>query len=143
MGLNVPPRESPVYPDSRTTSRAFLSVRSPTNEAWRIARQHFDREIQLGGIVTGAYSNVAVLLFLTKQYSELKQIAARPEAKNSIPLDIRRLLALREGRYADYVREALGFHGVTTYGLLGAVLILGAWFVYLQRIEVFEPKPGR
>ena len=48
-----------------------------------LAKQHFDREIQLGGIVTGAYSNLAVLLFATKQYSEFKQIAARPEAKNS------------------------------------------------------------
>ncbi len=78
--------------------------------------------------------------YATKQYSDLKQIAARPEAQNSIPLDIRRFLALREGRYADYVREAGAFRRVTAYGLLGALLILGAWFVYLQQIEGFEAK---
>jgi hypothetical protein len=88
----------------------------------------------------GAYVNLAQIFYATKQYSDLKQIAARPEARNSIPFDIRRFLALRDGRYVDYVGEALAFRGVTTYGLLGAVLILGAWFVYLQQIDVFEPK---
>jgi RsiW-degrading membrane proteinase PrsW (M82 family) len=105
-----------------------------------LAKQHLDREIQLGGNVAGAYSNLAQLYFATKEYSELEKIAARPETRNSIPRDIRRLLALREGKYADYVGEALAFRGVTAYGLLGAVLILGAWFVYLQQIDGFEPK---
>jgi tetratricopeptide (TPR) repeat protein len=97
-----------------------------------LAKQHLDREIQFGGNVAGAYSNLAQLYFATKEYSELEKIAARPETRNSIPRDIRRLLALREGKYSDYVGEALAFRGVTAYGLLGAVLILGAWFVYLQ-----------
>jgi RsiW-degrading membrane proteinase PrsW (M82 family) len=105
-----------------------------------LAKQHFDREIQLGGNVAGAYSNLAQLYYATKQFSELKKIAAHPEARNSIPRDIRSFLALREGRYADYVREALAFRAVSAYGLLGAVLMLGAWFVYLQQIDVFEPK---
>jgi RsiW-degrading membrane proteinase PrsW (M82 family) len=105
-----------------------------------LAKQYLDREIQLGGNVAGAYSNLAQLYYATRQYSELKEIATRPEARNSIPMDIRRFLALRERRYADYIREALAFRGATAYGLLGALLILGAWFVYLQQIEVFEPK---
>jgi protease PrsW len=105
-----------------------------------LAKQHFDREMQLGGNVEGAYSNLAQLYDATKQYSQLKEIAARPEAKNSIPTDIRRFLALRERSYEDYVRETLAFRGVTAYGLLGAVLILGVWFVYLQKIDEFEPR---
>ena len=105
-----------------------------------LAKQYFHREIQFGGNVAGAYSGLAQILYATKQYSDLKQIAARPEAQNSIPLDIRRFLALREGRYADYVREAGAFRRVTAYGLLGALLILGAWFVYLQQVEGFEAK---
>jgi RsiW-degrading membrane proteinase PrsW (M82 family) len=105
-----------------------------------LARQHLDRQIQLGGDVAGAYSNLAQLYYAAKQYSELKEIAARPEARNSIPRDIRRFLALREGRYADYVREAMAFRGATAYGLLGAALVLGVWFIYLQQIDGFEPK---
>jgi RsiW-degrading membrane proteinase PrsW (M82 family) len=105
-----------------------------------LAKQHFDREIQLGGNVAGAYSNLAQLLYETKQYSELKEIAARPQAKNFIPSEIRRILTLQEGRYVDYLREISAFRAVTAYGLLGAVLTLSAWFVYLQKIDVFEPK---
>jgi RsiW-degrading membrane proteinase PrsW (M82 family) len=105
-----------------------------------LAKQHLDREIQLGGNVVGAYSNLAQLYYATKQYSELNRIAASPKIRNSMPRDIRRFLALREGRYSDYVGEVLVFRGVTAYGLLGAVLILGTWFVYLQQIDVFEPK---
>ena len=105
-----------------------------------LARQHLDRQIQLGGNVAGAYSNLAQLYYAAKQYSELKEIAAGPEARNSIPRDIRRFLALREGRYVDYVREAMAFRGATAYGLLGAALVLGVWFIYLQQIDGFEPK---
>ena len=105
-----------------------------------LAKQHLDREIQLGGNVRGAYSNLAQLYYATKQYSELKKIAARPEARNAIPSDIRRFVALREKRYTEYVREASVFRGVTGYGLLGALLTLVPWFVYLQQIDGFEPK---
>ena len=105
-----------------------------------LAKQYFHREIQVGGNVAGAYSGLAQIFYATKQYSDLKQIAARAEAKNSFPPRIRRFLALREGRYADYVWEASVFRRVTAYGLLGVVLILGTWFVYLQQIEGFEPK---
>jgi RsiW-degrading membrane proteinase PrsW (M82 family) len=105
-----------------------------------LAKQHLELEIQLGGNVRGAYSNLAQLYYATKQYSELKKIAARPEARNAIPSDIRRFVALRERAYTEYVREASVFRGVTGYGLLGAVLTLVAWFVYLQQIDGFEPK---
>ena len=105
-----------------------------------LAKQHLDREIQLGGNVAGAYSNLAQLYYATRQYSMLKEIAARPQARNSISTEIRRFLTLREGRYADYVREASVFRGATAYGLLGAALILCAWLVYLQQIDGFEPK---
>ena len=40
----------------------------------------------------------------------------------------------------DYVREAMAFRGATAYGLLGAALVLGVWFIYLQQIDGFEPK---
>jgi protease PrsW len=105
-----------------------------------LAKQHLDREIQLGGNVAGAYSDLARLYYATKQYSELKKIAARPEVRNVIPNDIRRFVALRERAYAEYVREASVFLRVTGYGLLGALLTLAAWFVYLQQIDGFEPK---
>ena len=105
-----------------------------------LAKQYFHREIQVGGNVAGAYSGLAQIFYATKQDSDLKQIAARAEAKNSFPPRIRRFLALREGRYADYLWEASVFRRVTAYGLLGVVLILGTWFVYLQQIEGFEPK---
>ena len=105
-----------------------------------LAEQHLDREIQLGGNVAGAYSNLAQLYYATKQYSELKEIAAGPETRNFVPVEIRRFLALREGRYVDYLREALAFRGATAYGLLGAVLMLGVWFIYFQQIDGFEPK---
>ena len=105
-----------------------------------LAKQHLDREIQLGGNVAGAYSNLAQLYYATKQYSELKEIAAGPETRNFVPVEIRRFLALREGRYVDYLRGALAFRGTTAYGLLGAVLMLGVWFIYFQQIDGFEPK---
>jgi protease PrsW len=105
-----------------------------------LAEQHLDREIQLGGNVAGAYSNLAQLYYATKKYSELKEIAAGPETRNFVPMEIRRFLALRDGRYVDYVREALAFRGATAYGLLGAVLMLGVWFIYFQQIDGFEPK---
>ena len=105
-----------------------------------LAEQHLDREIQLGGNLAGAYSNLAQLYYETKKYSELKEIAAGPETRNFVPMEIRRFLALREGRYADYVGEAMAFRGATAYGLLGAALVLGVWFIYLQQIDRFEPK---
>jgi RsiW-degrading membrane proteinase PrsW (M82 family) len=104
-----------------------------------LAKQYFDREIEVGGNAAGAYSNLAQLYYASKQYSALEEMAARPETRNSIPADIRRFLALRDWRYVDYVREASRFRGVTAYGLLGAVLVLGVWFVYLHQIDGFEP----
>ena len=62
-----------------------------------LAEQHLNREIQFGGNVAGAYSNLAQLYYAAKQYSELKEIAARPEARNSIPRDIRRFLPYERG----------------------------------------------
>ena len=105
-----------------------------------LAKRHLDREIQLGGNVRGAYSNLAQLYYAAKQYSELEKIAARPDARNSIPRDIRRFLALREKRYTEYVREASVFPYVTDYGLLGSLLTLCAWFIYFQQIDRFELK---
>jgi protease PrsW len=104
-----------------------------------LAKQYFDREIEVGGNAAGAYSNLAQLYYASKQYSALEEMAARPETRNSIPADIRRFLALRDWRYVDYVREASRFRGVTAYGLLGPVLVLGVWFVYLHQIDGFEP----
>jgi RsiW-degrading membrane proteinase PrsW (M82 family) len=104
-----------------------------------LAKQHFDREIEVGGNAAGAYSNLAQLYYATKQYNALEEMAARPEARNAIRPDIRRFLA-RDRRYLEYVREASRFRGVTAYGLFGAVLVLGVWFVYLRRIDGFEAK---
>ena len=105
-----------------------------------LAKQYLDREIQLGGNVAGTYWNLAQLYYATKQYSKLEGIAGGPETKNFVPTEIRRSLALRETRYVDYMREALAFRGATAYGLLGAVLTLGVWFVYLQWIDGLKPK---
>src|SRR5262245_57432763 len=105
-----------------------------------LAERHLDREIQLGGNVGGAYSNLVQLYYATKQYSKLAEIAGGPETRNSIPAEIRRSLALRETRYVDYIRETLAFRGATAYGLLGAVLTFGVWFVYLQWIDGLKPK---
>src|SRR5262249_29145172 len=82
-----------------------------------LAKIHLNREIQLKGDLTGAYANLAQLLYATKEFTELKAIAARPEARNAIPKGILRYLALREGSYGDYIRETVAFRTVSAYGL--------------------------
>ena len=108
-----------------------------------LAKQHLYREIELKGNISGAITNLAELFYVAKQYDELDALTFIVGIKNLIPPTIRRFLALRQGRYGDYVWEALAFRQTSAYGLIGALLILGAWFVYLRQIDVFEPEPVR
>src|SRR5262249_10950404 len=71
-----------------------------------LAKEHLYQEIQLRGNVAGAVTNLAELLYVTKQYDELEAITFAVGIKQLIPPTIRRFLALRQARYADYLSEA-------------------------------------
>jgi RsiW-degrading membrane proteinase PrsW (M82 family) len=104
------------------------------------AEENFRREIALGGNVDGATSNLARLLDESRRFDELSLLASDPRARKTMDADILRHLDLVHGRYFQYARDAIQIRDATPPGLLGAALVLIVWFLYLRRIDVFEPE---
>ena len=105
------------------------------------AERRYEAELALGGNVVGATSNLASLLLTARRVGELRALALRPGVAESLPYRIERFLAIADLRLGAYVWSVLKAHVVGLQGLAGAALLLGVWFVFVRRIDVFEPEP--
>jgi RsiW-degrading membrane proteinase PrsW (M82 family) len=107
----------------------------------RQAERRFEAEIDLKGNVAGATFNLATLYFEDGRLADLEALAGRPGAAAFLPARLARFLDLREGRLGGYAWAVLGEHRAGAYAVAGALLVLAGWFVFLRRLDVFEPEP--
>jgi len=107
------------------------------------AARYFERELELGGNVTGASYNLALNLIELGELDELARRATEDESfRAHIGSSLRREVALWQGDVLRYLGLMVRgtFESVNVPGLLAAVLILGIWLVFLRGLDVFEPE---
>ena len=105
------------------------------------ARAALQREIDLNGFLSGAYDNLAHLLYLETDFAALERLLDDPAARPYLPAHIARITMLKTGRVGAYLADSLRMSHVTVCGLLAAAAVLALWFGYLRGLDVFEPEP--
>ena len=105
------------------------------------AEAAFYREIEVGGNIEGAYSNLARLYFIADDFEALEGLLHDEVAGEVMPRRIRRLTALKGGDIRLYLVESLRMEYITVCGLAAAAVALVLWFEYVRRLDVFEPEP--
>lgn len=105
------------------------------------AKTSLQREIDLNGFLTGAYDNLAHLLYQEKDFAALEHLLDNPAARPHLPHRIARITMLKTCRIADYLTDSLRMDHITLCGLLASAAVLALWFGYLRGLDVFEPEP--
>ena len=109
--------------------------------AVREAERRFRLEIALGGNVGGATFNLATLYFAEGRTADLRALAAQPGASGFFPQRVVRRLALGDLRLGEYAMAVAGAHRAGALAVAGAVVLLAGWFLFIRRLDVFEPEP--
>ena len=107
------------------------------------AMESFVKEIQVGGNVAGAFSNLFRILRKMEDFTSMRKLLDNnPMAAQFIPGPIRRELALHDWQIVTYLAVVTkqSVSGLNAGGLAGAMLILLIWFFFLRSLDVFEPE---
>ncbi|HVN77297.1 MAG TPA: PrsW family glutamic-type intramembrane protease [Thermoanaerobaculaceae bacterium] len=105
------------------------------------AERRFKAEIALDANVAGAVFNLALLYFESGRLGDLRALAEQPGAIGFFPKGVVRFLDIRRLHLASYAWSVIAGHKTGAYGVAGAVLLLAGWFVFVRRLDVFEPEP--
>ena len=110
-----------------------------------LAEQFFLRELDFGSNAEGAVANLSRLYYDRRDFNSLSEMRRNTAWKRFIPEDVLRFLLLHDrdaaGYFSQWMKSMLG-HSQWD-GILAAALILGVWFFYFVKIDVFEPeRPG-
>ncbi len=107
-----------------------------------IACIHFLKEINLGGNVSGATSNLSSYYLEKHDLKGLNRLINHQITKREIPTSVFRKYSLLTGDYISYLGILFKsvFNGLTIIGFLGAVLILGVWVTYIRKLDIYEPE---
>ncbi len=105
------------------------------------AERRFNAEIALGANVAGAVANLAVLYFDAGRIADLSALAGRPGARALLPGPVVRYLDLRQLRLGSYAWTVISGHRAGAYAFGAAVLLLAGWFLFIRRLDVFDPEP--
>ena len=107
------------------------------------ALEAFAREIEVGGNVAGAFSNMFRVLHRMDDFGSIQSLLmANPDAERFMPPGIRREFALHEWRLGSYAGIVLSqaLSSINPGGFAAAFLILILWFLFLRSLDVFEPE---
>ena len=107
----------------------------------REAERRFQAEVDLKANVSGAIFNLANLYFDAGRIAELRALSAWPVANGFLPSRVVRYLDLRQLHLASYAWAVVSGHRAGAYAITGAVLVLVGWFLFVRRLDVFEPEP--
>lgn len=134
----------------------FLKTKNQTHKYWNnsignvyskldqpeLAKRHFYKEIELKGNISGAYSNLSRLLLDQKSLAELKPLIDKEESNTFISISVQRKYFLMKGDFVSYLSILFApiYSGITVIGILGAILILGIWVIYIRKIDIYEPE---
>jgi len=106
------------------------------------AEELFWREIELGGNVDGAVSNLLRGYLARGEIEKASVLTRDTRTAAFVPNDTRRAIALLSGRVLEYVgRTFVPSLRVSFGAAASALLICFLWFSFLWRIDVFEQEP--
>ena len=107
------------------------------------AKEHFYKEISYNGYLEGAVANLSRILYHNKEFDELNSLLRDHQAQKFIPGSLKRHLYFTNGELFLYLKETMSFEYIQFPALISAFLIMLAWFLYLRRLDVFEPEKIR
>jgi RsiW-degrading membrane proteinase PrsW (M82 family) len=120
------------------TGKAFQEL-----ENNHLAEKYYQREIEVGGDVNKAVSDMLNLFLEENQVEKLRALKNDPQLAPFIEPKYQRKLALKTGELSTYLWftflkpvQLLSFEGI-----LCALLVGSVWFVYFRRIDVFAGEP--
>ncbi|RDV24088.1 protease PrsW [Alteromonas aestuariivivens] len=113
-----------------------------TKHNYEDAEVYFQTEINVNGNVSGAYSNLAKVYQHTDQSDKFATLLSNPDAKPYISDTVIRHFLYEDGDFR-YTKYAFQIGDFTTTGLVGAILILLSWLVFLLWIDVYEKEKLR
>lgn len=107
------------------------------------AKEYFYKEIDSNGYLAGAFGNLSWLLYTSKEFDELNSLLSDDQAQKFIPASLKRHLYFQNGDLVSYLQETMRLDYIQLPGLISAFLISLAWFIYLRRLDIFEPEKIR
>jgi RsiW-degrading membrane proteinase PrsW (M82 family) len=107
------------------------------------AKAFFYKEIDYNGYLAGAFANLAQLLYNNQEFEELDSLLRDDRAQKFIPAYLKRHLYFQNGDFYLYLKESMRFEHIQFPGLISAFLISLVWFLYLRRLDIFEPEKIR
>ena len=143
--------------DSAAAAKAFQSITDNTRRWVNVsfgdvrlgegkvgqAKELFRREIEHRGAAHVAGAKLSRILFAQRDFDALEQLLSNSSAAAAVPVRIVRLNHASHRRWGTYLVSLFDMSHATKKGLLAAAFILIAWFVYLQKLDVFEPEKLR
>ena len=106
------------------------------------AKVYFQREIDIQGNIKGALNNYAEILLLEKDSNELNLLLKNSEYKHHISLYIKKSHYFIMHDFISYFSIIIQYYkeGIILDGLIAAILISIIWFVFIKRLDIFEPE---
>jgi len=107
------------------------------------AESYFRTEIEIGGNVSGAVTNLLLIYFEEGRLDQVRALVDDEVTGAYVSMQDLRVLAFRSGDVAGYMwlTFAAPFGRIAVLAALSALLICAMWFVYLWRIDIFEQEP--
>lgn len=108
------------------------------NNEFELAERFFFQEIALLENQSGAYSNLSKLYVKSHNHQKLERLIKSEHSSQFVPSLIKREYLYQTNQYATYLKEVFSWGNFGLSGLVGAVLILIVWLIFVIRIDVFE-----
>lgn len=107
------------------------------------AKERFYKEIDYNGYLAGAYANLSRILYDNQEFDELNSLLKDHQANKYIPVSLKRHMYFTNGDLLLYLKETMSLEYIQFPGLISAFLIALTWFLYLRRLDIFEPEKIR
>lgn len=104
------------------------------------AEKYFYKEIAANANISGAYSNLAKVYEASGNKAKLTELLNDKNANQYISERLLRHHLLDNGNFEEYSSHAFKLGNYTTTGLVGAILILVVWLIFLMWIDVYETE---
>jgi len=102
------------------------------------AERHFKKAIEIEDNIGSAYSNLSGVYVKTKNTESLRELIDDESAAMFIGHHIKRKFFFQTKQLVPYSRMLIKKSSFTTLSLIGGVLTLLVWLIYLIRVDVFE-----
>lgn len=106
------------------------------------AKVYFQREIEIKGNIEGALNNYAEILILEKDSNELSLLLKNSEYKHLISPYIKKSYYFVTHNFTSYFLTIIQSYkeSIIIDGLIAATLISIIWFLFIKRLDIFEPE---